>query len=39
MSYDEKVFKEKANRKARRIWIIFAVLLTANYGSDAASGL
>ena len=39
MSYDEKVFKEKANRKARRIWIIFAILLTANYGSDAASGL
>ena len=39
MNYDEKVFKEKANRKARRIWIIFAILLTANYGSDAASGL
>lgn len=35
MTYDENVFKEKANRKAR-IWIIFAVLLSANYGSDAA---
>ncbi len=38
MNYDENVFKEKANRKARRIWLIFALLLSANYGSDAASG-
>ncbi|MBP8703145.1 MAG: PilZ domain-containing protein, partial [Acetatifactor sp.] len=33
------VFKEKANRKARKIWIVFAVLLSANYGSDASGGL
>lgn len=39
MTYDENVFKEKANRKARKIWIVFAVLLSANYGSDAAGGL
>ena len=39
MIYDENVFKEKANRKARKIWIIFAVLLSANYGSDASGGL
>ena len=39
MTYDETVFKEKANRKARKIWIIFAVLLSANYGSDASGGL
>ena len=39
MNYDENAFKEKANRKARRIWLIFALLLTANYGSDTASGL
>ena len=39
MNYDENVFKEKANRKARRIWIIFAILLSANYGSDVANGL
>ena len=39
MNYDEAVFKEKANRKARKIWIIFAVLLSANYGSDVANGL
>ena len=39
MTYDENVFKEKANRKARKIWIVFAVLLSANYGSDASGGL
>ena len=39
MIYDENVFKEKANRKARKIWIVFAVLLSANYGSDTSGGL
>lgn len=39
MNYDASVFKEKANRKARKIWIVFAVLLSANYGSDVANGL
>lgn len=39
MNYDEKLFKEKANRKARRIWLIFALLLSANYGSDVSQGL
>lgn len=39
MTYDESLFKEKANRKARKIWLIFAVLLSANYGSDVANGL
>ena len=39
MTYDENVFKEKANRRARKIWIIFAVLLSANYGTDASNGL
>lgn len=39
MTYDENVFKEKANRRARKIWIVFAVLLSANYGSDAVGGL
>ena len=39
MTYDENVFKEKANRTARKIWIVFAVLLSANYGSDASGGL
>ena len=39
MNYDETVFKAKANRKTRNIWFIFAILLTANYGSDVANGL
>lgn len=39
MQYDANVFKEKANRKARKIWLIFAILLTANYGADTANGL
>lgn len=39
MNYDANVFKEKANQKARRIWIIFSVLLSANYGSDVPKGL
>lgn len=34
MNYDENIFKEKANRKARKIWLIFALLLSANYGSQ-----
>ena len=39
MNYDENVFKEKANRKVRKIWIVFAVLLCANYGTDVSNGL
>lgn len=39
MNYDENIFKEKANRRARKVWLIFALLLTANYGSDTANGL
>lgn len=38
MGYNENEFKEKANRKARGIWIIFAVLLCANYGDDVSRG-
>ena len=39
MNYDASVFKEKANRKARIIWLIFSILLSANYGSDTGNGL
>lgn len=39
MNYDENVFKAKANKKARRIWLVFAILLTANYGADVANGI
>lgn len=39
MNYDESIYKEKANRRARKIWFVFAILLSANYGSDTANGL
>ena len=39
MKYDENVFKAKANIKSRRIWLIFAILLSANYGSDVSNKL
>lgn len=39
MNYDANIFKAKANQRARKIWLIFALLLTANYGSDTAAGL
>lgn len=38
MDYNENEFKAKANIKARRIWLIFALLLSANYGSDVSQG-
>lgn len=39
MNYDEVIFKEKANLKARKVWLIFAILLSANYGADTGNGL
>ena len=39
MNYDPNVFKEKANRRARKIWLVFAILLSANYGADLGNGL
>lgn len=38
MAYNENEFKAKANIKARRIWLVFALLLSANYGSDVSQG-
>ncbi len=38
MDYNENEFKAKANIKARRIWLVFALLLTANYGTDVSRG-
>lgn len=38
MEYNESVFKEKANRRAHKIWILFAFLLSLNYGSDVLNG-
>lgn len=39
MEYDANIFKAKANKIARNIWLVFSILLTANYGSDVANGL
>ena len=39
MNYDANFSKDKANIKARRIWLVFSLLLTANYGTDAANGI
>ena len=39
MNYDPIVFKIKANQKVRKIWLVFAILLSANYGADTANGL
>lgn len=38
MDYNENEFKTKANIKTRRIWLVFALLLSANYGSDVSQG-
>lgn len=38
MDYNETEFKAKANIKARRIWLVFALLLSANYGTDVSQG-
>lgn len=38
MDYNENEFKAKANIKTRRIWLVFVLLLSANYGSDVSQG-
>ena len=38
MDYNENEFKAKANIKARRVWLVFALLLSANYGTDVSQG-
>ena len=39
MEYDESLFKARANKRARNIWLVFSLLLTANYGADLSNGL
>lgn len=39
MEYNEKTFKESANKKARKIWMILSIILSLSYGSDTANGL
>lgn len=38
MDYNENEFKARANIKTRRIWLVFALLLSANYGTDVSQG-
>lgn len=38
MDYNENEFKAKANIKTRGIWLVFALLLSANYGTDVSQG-
>lgn len=39
MVYDENTFKELANKKVKMIWLVFNLLLTANYGGEMQSGV
>lgn len=39
MEYDASLFKARANKRARNIWLVFSLLLTANYGADLSNGL
>ena len=39
MDYNESEFKMKANKKARRIWIILCAILTLSYGADTSKGV
>lgn len=38
MEYNEEVFKESANKKARTIWLILALILTGSYASQVQQG-
>lgn len=38
MVYDENIFKELANKKVKTIWLVFNLLLTANYGGEMQAG-
>lgn len=39
MEYNEDLFKKKANRTARNIWMALSLILTASYGADTSQGL
>lgn len=39
MAYDENMFKALANKKVKIIWLVFNLLLTANYGTDTQNGI
>ena len=37
--YDAQVFKMKANKKARNVWMALSLILSLSYTSDTAKGL
>lgn len=39
MEYNEALFKKSANSKARNIWLLFNIILTADYASEMSQGL
>ncbi len=39
MEYNEAIFKKSANCKARNIWLLFNIILTADYASEMSQGL
>lgn len=39
MDYDAKVFRAKSNIRARNLWFIFSLLLTANYSVEVQQGI
>lgn len=38
MEYNEEIFKQKANRRAKKVWFIFNIILTINYLSQTSNG-
>lgn len=38
MEYNENVFKESANKKARTIWLVLSLILTASYATETQQG-
>lgn len=39
MEYNEELFKEKANHKAKTVWFILSLILSMSYGSEMSRGL
>lgn len=39
MEYNEELFKEKANRKAKTVWLVLSLVLSISYGSEMSQGL
>lgn len=39
MEYNEELFKEKANQKAKTVWLVLSLILSMSYGSEMSQGL